>query len=163
MLSESIIYDGGYLGLFFVSFLAATLFPLGVEFFVLLMVRLNYNYPAIIFVAALGGYVGSMVNYYMAKHGTEWASGRFFKLEPERLEKIRTLYGRWGSLLLFFSWLPFVGEPLTLAGGILNIRLAVFSFWVIVGRLVRFTILILIATQPFWGDLCRDITGSACG
>jgi len=55
------------------------------------------------------------------------------------------MYGRWGSPILFFAWLPFVGDPLTVAAGVLRVNLWVFLFWVVLGKMFRYYILIAAA------------------
>ena len=40
------------------------------------------------------------------------------------------------------AWLPIVGELLTLVAGVARVRLAVFSFWTILGRALRMLALV---------------------
>jgi membrane protein YqaA with SNARE-associated domain len=42
---------------------------------------------------------------------------------------------------LLFSWLPIVGDPLCLAGGLLRIHFGVFLLLVFVGKLLRYGLL----------------------
>jgi membrane protein DedA with SNARE-associated domain len=39
--------------------------------------------------------------------------------------------------LLVLSWLPVLGEALTLVAGLAKVRLAVFTFWTVLGRALR--------------------------
>ena len=61
-------------------------------------------------------------------------------------EKLEKVYGRWGAPVLFFAWLPFVGDPLTVAAGVLRVNLYVFTFWVVLGKMFRYYILIAAVT-----------------
>ena len=58
------------------------------------------------------------------------------------LEKLEKVYGRWGSPILFFAWLPIVGDPLTVAAGVLRVNIYLFTFWVVLGKAFRYFILI---------------------
>ena len=53
--------------------------------------------------------------------------------------------------VLFFSWLPIIGDPLTIVPGILNSRLLPVAFWVLLGRALRYVFVLwfsnLIATS----------------
>ncbi len=135
----------GYLGLFIAAFLAATLVPLSPEVVVLLLFQQGYSPLGLTLVATIAGYFGSLTNYYIGSGGSTWVLGRWLGASPERIAQARRAYERWGVGVLFFSWLPFVGEPLLIVGGLLKIRLAVFTFWVLFGRLVRFGVVLGLA------------------
>jgi membrane protein YqaA with SNARE-associated domain len=137
----------GYLGFFLASFLAATLVPLSSEVIAAVMVTRGFTPTGLVIAGTLGGYLGSLVNYYMAKYGSKLAFSRFFRVDPERLKRVQGAYAKWGSPLLFFSWLPVLGETITVAGGVLCIPLPIFSFWVLFGRAARYIILLWAVTQ----------------
>ena len=140
------LYEWGYLGLFIVSFLAATLIPLSPELLLLFLFDQGYSAVLLVLVATIAGYLGSLTNYYLAREGSSWIFQRYMQLSEEKLARYRRHYERWGAVVLFFSWLPVIGEPLMMVGGILQIRLSVFTFWVIVGRIARFSLLLLLAS-----------------
>ena len=65
------IFSLGYLGLFIISFLAASLIPLSSELFVLGMPVLGYNIWLVAVVATLGNFFGALLNYYVGKKGSD--------------------------------------------------------------------------------------------
>lgn len=134
----------GYFGLFLASFLAATLVPLSTEVMVVLMAASGFKASALVFAGTVGGYLGCLVNYYMAKYGGKLAFSRFFRVEPGRLENAQRWYAKWGAPLLLFSWLPFIGEAISMSGGLLGIPLPIYSFWVLLGRAARLAALLWI-------------------
>ena len=142
------IFSLGYLGLFIISFLAASLIPLSSELFVLGMPALGYNIWWIMVVATLGNYCGTLLNYYIGKKGTDFVLSRYMRIKPETWTRAERFYERWGPVALFFSWVPFIGDPLTAVAGALNMHLGVFSFWVLLGKGLRYLVLLGIAT-PF--------------
>jgi membrane protein YqaA with SNARE-associated domain len=135
-LAEQLVNDLGLLGLFIAALLAASLLPFPVEAVVPLMVAQGYSSLGIVVAGTAGGYVGSLVNYGLASRGEEWWRARHPK-RTRLLDRMHTWFGRWGAPLLVFSWLPVVGEVLTLVGGLARVKLTVFSFWTIIGRALR--------------------------
>ena len=61
-----------YLILFFVSFISATLFPLGSEALLIYDIKEGYNIYLLLIFATLGNSLGSIVNYYLGLKGEEY-------------------------------------------------------------------------------------------
>ncbi len=141
------IFSLGYFGLFLISFLSASLLPLASEVFVVGMPPLGYNVWGVIVVATLGSYSGSVVNYLIGKKGTDFVLGRYVKIDPKTWDRAERFYNRWGPVALFFSWVPFIGDPLTAVAGALNMHFGVFSFWVLFGKTLRYLVLLGIASR----------------
>jgi len=145
-LAQQLVENLGLTGLFIAAFLAASLLPFPVEAAVPVVIALGHSTSAIVIVGTLGGYLGSLVNYQLARIGGE----RWAVRHPDRMQaidRIHTMFERWGSPLLVFSWLPVVGETLTLAAGLARVRLWVFSLWTISGRALR---MFALAQVSFW-------------
>ena len=141
------IFSLGYFGLFLISFLSASLLPLASEVFVVGMPPLGYNVWGVIVVATLGSYSGSVVNYLIGKKGTDFVLGRYVKIDPKTWDRAERFYNRWGPVALFFSWVPFIGDPLTAVAGALNMHFGIFSFWVLFGKTLRYLVLLGIASR----------------
>lgn len=143
----SVIFGSGYLGLFAISFLSATLLPLASEVFVVAMPPLGYNVWLIILFATAGSYLGSLTNYYVGRKGTDFVLSRYISIKPETLARAQRFFARWGPVALFFSWVPFIGDPLTAVAGALHVNLRVFTFWVLFGKTLRYLALLGLANQ----------------
>ncbi len=139
------VQDWGYLGMFVVAFVASTIVPASPEAVMLVLFAQGLDAVTLIIIGTIGGYLGSLTYYYLAIRGRQIVLNRFVTISDERMAKSEAWFARWGSIILFFSWLPFVGEPLLIVAGALKVRLSVFTFWVIVGRLIRFIGLLLLA------------------
>ncbi|GAB4266560.1 MAG: YqaA family protein [Candidatus Promineifilaceae bacterium] len=137
----------GYLGLFLISFLSASLVPLASEFFVLGMPPLGYNVFVVGLVATAGNYLGALLNYYIGKKGADFVLGRYVKINPQTWAKAERFYHRYGAAALFFSWVPFIGDPLTAVAGALHLDWRIFTFWVVLGKGLRYILLLGIADQ----------------
>lgn len=144
----SFIFSLGYVGLFIISFLAASLIPLSSELFVLGLPALGYNVWWVAVVATAGNFLGALLNYFVGKKGTDLVLGRYVKIDPKTWTRAERFYERWGPVALFFSWVPFIGDPLTAVAGALNLSLRTFTFWVLLGKGLRYVVLLGIAA-PF--------------
>lgn len=59
--------------------------------------------------------------------------------------RARRWYGRYGRWTLLLSWLPVVGDPLTLVAGVMRERLGVFVALVTLAKTGRYALLALVA------------------
>jgi membrane protein YqaA with SNARE-associated domain len=128
----------GFYSLFLLSFLAATLIPLGSEWLLVVML-LSHNDPfAVVAVATAGNYLGALSTYWIGLRGGDFLTLRVLRLNEKGIQKARRCYARFGSYSLLLSFLPIVGDPLCLVGGVLRVRFIRFSLLVFSGKLVRY-------------------------
>ena len=134
---EGILPDYGYIGLFLASFLAATILPFGSEGIVVLLVLQGFNVPAVILVASAGNFLGACTGYYIGMKGRSLVE-KYLSIEPSRLDKAELYFSRYGSYVLLFTWLPLIGDALTVMGGVLRLRFLTFSVFVFTGKFLRY-------------------------
>jgi membrane protein YqaA with SNARE-associated domain len=139
---EAYLMAFGYPGLFAASFLAATLVPLGSEAAVVALSAAGLDRMGVLSVATAGNVMGSVVNYGLGRWGGQWLLARFSSGEKERVERASRAASRWGAPLLFFAWLPVVGDPLTVAAGLLRVHPLPFLFWVTLGKALRYWLIL---------------------
>ena len=89
----------------------------------------------------------ALVPYYAGRRGIEMVLARFPKLKRERLDRVQHLYREHGNGLLFFSSLPMLGVLLAAGAGVAGTRLAAFAPWVLAGKTVRWSIILVLADQ----------------
>lgn len=108
-------------GLFLAALAAATLIPAQSEA-VLVALVLGGAHPVwlLLAVATAGNVLGSVVNWGLGRYLAHRAGRRWFPLSPARLDRAAAWYARWGWPCLLGAWLPVVGDPLTLAAGLLR-------------------------------------------
>jgi membrane protein YqaA with SNARE-associated domain len=134
------IFDNYYVALFVLSFLASTLLPLGSEWFVYYLVSAEYNIILIILTASIGNYLGAVVNYYIGIKGSNTILHKAIKFNDKETRKAGEKFRRYGPAILFFSWLPVIGDPLTFVAGLLKYDFKKFTFYVILGKMFRYII-----------------------
>jgi membrane protein YqaA with SNARE-associated domain len=131
-----------YGALFASAFLAATVLPAQSEA-VLAAMLLAGEHPAavLIAVASAGNVLGAVVNWALGR-GLERCKDRsWFPAKAETLERAQLWYQRYGKWSLLLSWAPFIGDPLTLAAGIMRERFLVVLALVTVAKVGRYLVL----------------------
>jgi membrane protein YqaA with SNARE-associated domain len=134
----------GYLSLFFLSFLASTLLPLGSEWLLVMMVAGGYDPVAAVAVATVGNYLGAVATYLIGIGGGTWLVEKVMRVSPQQQERAQSYYRRYGVYSLLLSWMPIVGDPLCLVAGMLKINFGLFTLLVASGKLARYVVTALI-------------------
>lgn len=130
MLTASIlsIYSG-YVGLFFAALLAATLIPAQSESVLVGLLLTKQFVPwLLVAVATLGNTLGSVLNWWLGRSLQRFQHKRWFPVREAALHKAQTHFQRYGYWSLLLSWLPIIGDPLTVVAGVLRV-----PFWPFVG------------------------------
>jgi membrane protein YqaA with SNARE-associated domain len=135
---EEALIELGYLGLFLVAFVSATLLPAATEVVLLGMIGLGYSLGVMLIVATAGNFLGAILNYSIGRKGITYLQASRFALKPEHIQRTQGLFQRWGAPVLFFSWVPFLGDPLTIVAGLVRAPLRAFFIWVLAGRMLRY-------------------------
>jgi membrane protein YqaA with SNARE-associated domain len=142
---------GAYIGLFFAAFGAATLLPLQSEALLVgLLLSDKYWLWGLLGVATLGNLLGSLVNWWLGRGIERFRDRRWFPVSPAHLEKTRIHYHRYGHWSLWLSWLPIIGDPLTLVAGVMREPLGRFLLIVTLAKGARYGVLAL-ATAGWMG------------
>jgi membrane protein YqaA with SNARE-associated domain len=128
--------------IFWICFLAATVLPIGSEPAVGAVAALEEHVWELLVVASMGNYMGALANYAAGRWGRAFYIRHFFGVESEKLEKAEKYFHRWGTPVLFFAWLPIIGDPLTILAGVLKIHPLIFTLWVLPGKMFRYYIII---------------------
>lgn len=128
-----------YLGLFISAFGAATLLPLQSEA-VLVGLLLADRYPVTVLVAiaTAGNVLGSVVNWYLGRSFERFRGKRWFPVSQQHLAKAQACYRRYGRWALLLSWVPVIGDPITLVAGVMRERLWVFVLIVTLAKGLRY-------------------------
>ncbi|MBJ7515309.1 MAG: DedA family protein [Stenotrophomonas sp.] len=132
------------LGLFLAALVAATLIPAQSEA-VLVALLLDGGHPALLVaVATAGNVLGSLVNWWLGRQAQRFQHRRWFPVSAASLERAQTWYRRHGRWALLLSWAPVIGDPITLAAGVMRERLGVFLPLVLIAKGGRYIVLALV-------------------
>ncbi len=128
-----------YAGLFAIAFAAATILPMQSEA-ALAGLLLSNAYPSsvLIAVASAGNILGSVVNWGLGRGIDRFRDRKWFPANSAQLDRAASWYRRFGRWTLLLSWMPIVGDPLTVVAGVLREPLASFVILVAIAKIGRY-------------------------
>ena len=131
----------GYFGLLVSAFLAATILPLSSELVLGALLLKGLSPVALIATATIGNVLGSLVNYALGYWASQEVIKRWLKMTDDDFANAQHRFEKYGLVTLCFSWVPIIGDPLTVMAGILRVRLIWFLLLVTVGKLGRYIVI----------------------
>lgn len=148
--------EHGLSTVFAVSFISATLLPIGSEPAVFGYAKLHPDqYWIVIAVATLGNTLGGMLDYWLGR-------GAKYAVAKDRQTRYLKWFERLGPKALFFSFLPVVGDPLCAVAGWLRLPFWQSSAWMLFGKLVRYclmTLALLWVPDSWWMRIFSPFSG----
>lgn len=107
--------------LFIAAFGAATLLPLQSEAVLLgLFIDGFYPFYILIIIASVGNILGSCVNWWLGVKIEHYKNKKWFPISDEKILKAQQIYQKYGYWSLLLSWVPIIGDPITLIAGLLK-------------------------------------------
>ena len=138
----------GLFWLFSAAFLAATQVPAQSEALLAAMVMVSGHAVAVLLaVASAGNIFGSCLNWWLGLQVDRFRTRRWFPVSEQNLKRARETYARWGWPSLLLSWVPIIGDPLTLVAGMMKEPLWRFLLIVGIAKTARYIGVIAIAEQ----------------
>ncbi|MFD0916219.1 YqaA family protein [Pseudahrensia aquimaris] len=139
-----------YLALFLAAFVAATLFPAQSEAVLVGMLASDrYSVVALVVVASVGNTLGSVVNYWLGRWVETFSDRKWFPVRAAALEKAKDWYRHYGRWSLLLAWAPFIGDPITVAAGVLRERFSIFLVLVAISKTCRYIALTILTLGWF--------------
>lgn len=137
----------GHIGLFVAAFLAATILPLSSEI-VLSALLLNGLSPVPLLITATAGNVlGSLANYGLGFWANRAVIKKWSGMSEDDFERAERRFAKYGTISLFFAWVPVVGDPLTVIAGVLRVQLRWFLVLVTAGKFLRYVLVSFMALR----------------
>ncbi|KQR07534.1 MULTISPECIES: YqaA family protein [Xanthomonas] len=130
-----------YLSLFALSLIAATLLPAQSEAALVALLLDGGSVVGLVTAASVGNVLGSLINWWMGREVLRFQGRRWFPVTPDALARAQAWYGRYGKWSLLLSWMPIIGDPLTLAAGVMREPLRVFLPLVTIAKVTRYGVL----------------------
>lgn len=139
-----------YAALFTAALLAATILPAQSEA-VLVGLMLTGEQPVwiLLVVASIGNTAGSCMTWALGRYIVRFQNHKWFPVKPEALRKAQHFYQRYGKWSLLLSWVPVIGDPLTMVAGLLREPFSVFLVLVALVKTTRYIALAAITTSAF--------------
>jgi membrane protein YqaA with SNARE-associated domain len=130
-----------YAGLFLAAFVSATLFPGQSEAVLVGLLAAKHPPLLLLAVASAGNILGAVLNWGVGRGIEKFRDRRWFPLRAAALERAQRWYQRYGKWSLLLSWVPVIGDPLTIAAGIMREPLPVFLLLVAIAKIGRYLVL----------------------
>lgn len=124
------------------AFLSATLLPGTSEVVLLGMLAETKGTPLVLIaVATLGNVAGSAVNWGLGRYFLQLKDRRWFPMNTAMLVRTQGWFARYGIWSLLLSWVPVIGDPLTLVAGVMKVPFPRFLLLVSAGKALRYLII----------------------
>lgn len=134
-----------YGGLFLSALIAATILPAQSEIVLAALLRSGeWSIWALLVSASIGNVLGSLINYGLGRGAETFSDRRWFPASATALARAQRWYARYGRWSLLLSWMPIVGDPLTVAAGLLREPIWRFLLLVTIAKVGRYAILAVV-------------------
>ena len=130
-----------YIYLFFISFLSATLLPLGSEGVLLYQLSNGLNLYILFLSATFGNSLGSIVNYYLGLKGESFLVRKKI-VDTKSITNGKKYFNRYGKYSLLLAWVPIIGDPITFIAGILKYDFKKFILLILISKGGRYLFVI---------------------
>lgn len=132
----------GYPGLFFGSFIAATLVPLSSEGIMMALIYAGLDIKLCIIVATFGNWLGSLSSFWLGYVGRMDLVEKWLHIKEDKVKKWEPRVVKYSIWMALLSWLPFIGDVMAVALGFFRCRFSKMALFIFIGKLIRYV---------FWG------------
>lgn len=128
-----------YFLLFLSAFGAATLLPLQSEAVLMTLLVQGMSNPFyLLLVATVGNVLGSCVNWWLGLKIEHYKDKKWFPVSEPRLQQAQQIYHKYGFYSLLLSWVPIIGDPITLIAGLMKEHFGRFLLIVTIAKVGRY-------------------------
>jgi membrane protein YqaA with SNARE-associated domain len=138
-----------YAVLFFSALMAASILPMQSEAVLVgLLVAGQKPVASLLIIATLGNVLGAVINWGLGRAVRRFEGLSWFPASQEQMQRAQRWYLRYGRWSLLASWLPIVGDPITVVAGALRENFWPFVALVTLAKAGRY--IVLMAMTLVW-------------
>ncbi len=100
-------------------------------------------------VASIGNILGSILNYGLGRMALRFQNRKWFPATPEQLAKAQNRFATWGNWSVLLAWVPIIGDPITVAAGVMKMDFLRFLLLVSISKSARYAALLGISHYLF--------------
>tara|TARA_B110000116_G_scaffold176909_1_gene153114 strand:+ start:740 stop:1141 length:402 start_codon:yes stop_codon:yes gene_type:complete len=125
--------------------MVATIVPFGSEAFLVSLILIDkYNIFILLFAASLGNILGSVFNWICGYYSIYFIRKKWFPISKKKMDKASFYFKKYGKWSLLFSWVPFIGDPITFVAGSFKYSFLPFLILVSIGKTGRYIVVYLL-------------------
>ena len=100
-------------------------------------------------IATIGNTLGSITSYFLGYMGKWSILEKYFRVKREKIEKFHSKIKKRGSLVALFTWLPIIGDLISVALGFMRVNFKAVMIFTFVGKLLRYVLIVYLADLFF--------------
>jgi membrane protein YqaA with SNARE-associated domain len=128
-----------YGGLFLVALAAGSILPMQSEAALAgLLLTTEFAPVTLVLVATVGNVAGSAINWLLGRGVERFKDRRWFPVSEPMLERAKSWYHGYGRWSLLLSWVPVIGDPLTVVAGVMREPFSTFIVLIAIAKLTRY-------------------------
>ena len=136
-----------YASVFISAFLAATISAQSEAVLAYQLAMAPHALIGLVAIASAGNLLGAIVNWVMGRFLTHYRNRAWFPIKTHNLARAELHYRRYGRFSLLLSWVPFIGDPITVVAGILREPLWSFVLLVGIAKASRYIVIALMVVN----------------
>ena len=140
-----ILITYGEWGMFISAFRAGSILPFSSEAVMVALLAVGNSPWMLLLYASVGNSLGGVTCYYIGRLTTPERVQHLFRITPHNMERAHRLVNRWGALMGFFCWFPFIGDAILVTLGIMRSNPLATNIMMILGRTLRYATVLLSA------------------
>lgn len=126
-----ILTNYGYVGMLISAFLAGSIFPLSSEVVMLALLAAGLDPWQLVIYGTIGNVLGRI----------DWIE-KYLHVNKKELDRAKRFMAGRGAWMGFFSFLPVIGEGITIVLGLMRSNVAITVISVIIGKFLRYALII---------------------
>ncbi len=136
------LISNGYTGMFLSAFLAGTVVPFSSEAVILALLAGGLDPLRLTIYGTVGNVAGSMLNYFIGRMGRmDWIE-RYLHVSKKQLDRAHKFLSGRGAWMAFFAFVPFIGNAITVALGLMRGNILITLVSMTIGKIVRYALLL---------------------
>ena len=130
-----------YFGLFAAALAAGSILPVPSEAALVALILTSDDPVWIaVAVATVGNVTGSVINWFLGRAIERLRGTRWFPASDASIERAGRWYHKYGRWSLLLSFIPIIGDPLTIVAGVMKERLLFFMIVVTFAKFGRYLV-----------------------
>ena len=96
----------------------------------------------LLMVASVGNILGSVLNYWLGRVALHYQGRKWFPASPATLNKAQGWFSHWGQWSVLLAWVPIIGDPITVAAGVMRMNFGLFLTLVTISKVLRYVVVL---------------------